>query len=169
MKVIEIIEEKKTPDGTFAGVRFDEETKKALDEFIKDNDIPNPIDLNKVHSTLLYSKKYLPDYKAAGKLDEPWEGEFKHFSIFGSTPEDGGEASKCLVMEYSCPEQTARFDELMEKHKATYDFDEYKPHVTLSYDVGGLDEKKLPKFKKGLRIVEEYQEDLSLDWKNTET
>jgi hypothetical protein len=54
----------------------------------------------------------------------------------------------------------------MKLHKAEYDFDEYKCHITLSYDIGDFDYKKLnPKdFVKSIEVVKEYQEDLNLDW-----
>lgn len=164
MKVKDIIEEGKKPDGSFAGLKFSTDTQTALKEYIEKNEIPNPLNTNKIHSTLLYSKKYLPDYKPAGKLDKSWFGSPTHFSIFKSNKKTGGTGSNCLVLEYKCSEQSSRFDELMEKHAATYDFDEYKPHITLSYDVGDLDYKKLPKFSKQLEIVEEYGENLNLNW-----
>jgi 2'-5' RNA ligase len=55
----------------------------------------------------------------------------------------------------------------MKKHDATYDFPEYKPHITLSYDIGDLDEKNLPdigKYVDEIGIDEEYGEDLDLNW-----
>jgi len=163
MKLTEITESSKDPEGTYAGVKFCDDTKKAIKTFMEENEIPNPIESDKMHSTLLYSRNYLPDYKPTGKLDEAWTGEVKHFSIFPNNPKNGGDNTNCLVLEYTCKEQSKRFDELMDAHDATYDFDEYKPHVTLSYSVGDLDHKKLPKFKNPLKIVEEYSENLNLN------
>lgn len=164
MKLMNIVKESKQPDGTYAGLKFNSDTKEILKKYIEDNNIPNPLDVDKIHSTLLYSRNYLPEYKPAGKFDKSWIGNPKHFSIFESNPKNGGDGSNCLVLEYKCSEQTTRFDELMEKHDATYDFDEYKPHITLSYDVGDLDYKNLPMIEEELEIVEEYSEDLNLDW-----
>jgi len=163
MKLEEITENKKEPTGTYASVHFNEDTITALDEYIKENDIPNPVDTKKVHCTLLYSRNHLPEFQPQGKLDPAWEGTFKQFSVFGSNPENDRDGS-ILVMEYNCPEQSKRFDELMDAHDATYDFDEYKPHITLSYDMGDFDIEKLPKFEKPLKIVEEKGEDLNHDW-----
>ena len=45
---------------------------------------------------------------------------------------------------------------------ATYDFDEYKPHITLSYDVGVLE---FPDNEYTLDLgFNEYKEDLEEDW-----
>lgn len=167
MKTKDII--KKIPDGTYAGIKFAVDTKQAIKKYMKDNKIPNPLNTNKIHSTLLYSRKYLPDYKPAGILTNPWIGKAKQFSIFLADPKNGKDGSNCLVLEYECAEQSARFDELMNEHDATYDFDEYKPHITLSYNVGDLDVKKLPKFEENLEIVEEYVKDLNLNYAESAT
>ena len=110
MKSNEFIIENKQK-GTYAAVRFGEDTKKAIAEYIKENDMPN-----------------------------------------------------CLIMEFECVKLTARHKELMEEHDATYDFDEYKTHITFSYDIGEMDHKDLPAFTGPVDIVEEYGEDLDIDW-----
>ncbi len=165
MKMADVLMEKKPTKtkGTYAGLKFSDDTIKMIKEYIEKNDIPNPLNGDDFHSTLLYSRKYLPEYEATGKFDESWTGDPNHFSIFPSNPKNGGDGSNCLVLEYTCKEQVARFDDLMDKHDATYDFDEYKPHVTLSYDVGDLDYKNLPELETALEIVEEYGEDLKID------
>jgi len=97
----------------------------------------------------------LPDYEPIGKLDETWTGKFTKFSIFPSNPNN-------LVLEYVCKPQSERFNKLMDSHDATYDFDEYKPHITLSTDVGDFDHKKLPKILEPLEIVEEYSKKIKI-------
>lgn len=169
MKLTEITKTKKTPDGTYAGVKFNPKTIKAIEAFIKDNGIPNPIRTEKIHTTLLYSKKYLPDYEARGKLDDMMVGKPTRFEKWPSQPGDDGKVAMYLVLKYDCPDLIARHKDLMDEHDAKYDFNEYKPHITFSYDVAGLQCKDLPKFEEDIEIVEEYSEDLNLDWakKNT--
>jgi hypothetical protein len=75
-------------------------------------------------------------------------------------------------MKFKCEELNARHKELMDEHDATYDFPEYKTHVTLSYDIGDMDETKLPDVIKTIgemKIVKEYGEDLDLDWAKNNT
>lgn len=161
MKMSELFEEKK--QGTYAGVKFDTETNKALHKYMSDNDIPTSVRPDKLHSTLLYSRKHLPNYEPQGKIDPPWIGKPKKFDVWPS--KDSG--TDCLVLEYDCPELVKRHKELMKEHDATYDFPDFKPHVTLSYDIGDLDVSALPDIKKAipeLKIVEEYKEDLDLNW-----
>ena len=161
---LEDIMEKEEKKGTYAGVRFSDTTTKAVEQYSKDNDIPHPLKAGKMHSTILYSRKHLPDYKAAGNYDKPMVGKPTKFGVWESSPDDGSEPTKCLVLEYECPDLVKRHKSLMKEHEATYDYDPFKSHITLSYDVGDLDHKKLPAFEEEIEIVSEYQEDLDLDW-----
>ncbi len=54
------LKETKKQKGTYAGLKFDNESNKALIKLVNELGIPNPIDINDIHMTLLYSKKYLP-------------------------------------------------------------------------------------------------------------
>jgi len=165
MRLIDLIsEDKKENKGSYAAIRFNKDTIDGIKKYIKENDIPNHTKFDKMHTTLLYSRKYLPEYKPAGKLDKPMIGKGKGFEVWDSQPDNDGHVAKCLVMCYDCPELVKRHEELMEEHGATYDFDDYKPHITFSYDVADMKHKDLPKFDGKIEIVEEYGEDLNLDW-----
>ena len=131
-------EQKQNNKGTYAGVRFDEDTTKRIRTFIEENEIPNGVPNNKLHTTLLYSRKYLPDYKAAGQYDDPLVGEPTEFDVWESQPDDKGETSNCLVLQYECDPLSERHKSLMDEHGATFDYDEYRPHVTLSYNIGDM-------------------------------
>lgn len=167
MKLTDVLTEDTKP-GTYAGVHFDQETIDKIIKYIKENDIPNPVPKNKLHTTLLYSRKYLPDFKAEGKLDKPMSGTPDQLVVWETNGKERNEpTSRCLILKYKCPELVKRHDFLMDTHKATYDFPEYIPHVTLSYDIGDMDIEELPDPKKTIDqivIVEEYQETLNLDW-----
>lgn len=161
MKLVEIHEQ--TTRGTYAGCKFNPTTVAQLAAFTAEHNIPNAVDSSKFHSTILYSRKYLPNYSAAGKYPTPLVGTFTKFDVWQS--KDG---ANCLVLEYSCPELVKRHNELMATHGATYDFPNYKTHVTLSYNIGDFDWKHLPAYSHKLLISEEYQEDLDLDWATTQ-
>lgn len=167
LKLQEIFEAAETR-GTYAAVKFDEDTKDAILEYIKEHDIPNPISRDKMHCTVLYSRKYCPDYEPLGKIDPPWIGEPTKFEVWESRGKLRDEEPKrCLVLKFKCDKLNERHKELMDEHDATYDFPEYKTHITLSYDIGDMDETKLPdihKFLDVIKIVEEYGEDLDLSW-----
>lgn len=88
MKVSELFE--KEEQGTYAGVRFSPSTNDALIKYTKDNKIPKPIKPDEIHTTLLFSRKYLPDYKPAGKLGEPMVGTPTNLDIWPSQPNENG-------------------------------------------------------------------------------
>ena len=84
-----------------------------------------------MHCTLLYSRKHCPDYKPLGKLNRPLHIQFGGFEIWPTQ-----DKKHALIVRLDAPEMIARHNNLMKEHGATYDYDEYKPHITLSYDVG---------------------------------
>lgn len=170
MKLEQLLEEAKkgkTKDskGTYAGVRFDDDTVQRIKTFIKENEIPNSVADKSLHTTVLYSRKHLPEYKAAGEYEEPLVGEPTEFDVWKSQPDDDGETSNCLVLQYECEPLVERHNSLTKEHGATFDYDEYKPHVTLSYNIGDMDINNLDPATIGdIKIVSEYQEELSFDW-----
>lgn len=147
--------------GAYIGVNFNKHTITALTKFCKENNVPKRFRRDRCHATILYSKKPCPGIKPMGKLNE--KAAFKGWDIFPNYDN----TKKVLVMLLDSPWMVSRHNELMDKHDASYDFDEYKPHVTLSYDVGNdFDVDKLPDFPQELSLINEYYEDLVIDWQN---
>lgn len=171
MRAYELFEEDDNlPDGTYAGVKLSSKSVKAIADYCEGNNLPNPTPPEKLHVTLLYSRKYLPDYEAYGLYKEPLIGKPDGFDVWESSPEDPDEKpSRCLVLKIDCEELVKRHKKLMKEHGATFDYDEYNPHVTFSYDIENIDEKDLPPFTKPIVLVKEYQEDLNLDWAEDNT
>lgn len=171
MNLQEIMLEKKTekaPDGTYVGVKFSKKTNDAIKKFAKELKIPNLISRDKMHTTLIYSRKHF-DYSKdsmVGKIDPPWTGKAKEFHVWECRDE---KKSKALVIAYDCSELKKEHNRIMKKYEATYDFPEYISHVTLSYDLEGFNPKDidLSTFPE-IEIVEEYTTDLVLDWQNKE-
>jgi patatin-like phospholipase/acyl hydrolase len=64
------------------------------------------------------------------------------------------------VLELDSPYLHGRFAEAMALG-ATYDFDEYIPHITLSYNAGDIDIEALNHNSMDINLVEEYVESLS--------
>lgn len=140
-------------DGIYVGVRFSPLTKERLSSLQRELDIPNPLDPEEFHCTVCYSREGIP-----------WrDGEVSstaHPTSWQVYPTKDGK--KCLVIELDS-------DYLRRRHHvartlgATHDYPTYKPHVTLSYDVGDftLDGVPVPDFV--FEIVEEYSEALDTD------
>lgn len=154
--------------GTYAGLRFSNKSINKFNKLIDRFDIPNKVGDDIFHSTLLFSRKHLPKFKALGKLKNKMIGIPNTCEIWNTS---GDKPKQALVLKFGCKEQIHRHKELMDLHKGTYDFPNYIPHVTLSYNVGeDFDLDELNKYIKDnrdkleLEIDSEYQEELDLNW-----
>ncbi len=155
MRLYEIESDK----GSYAAVKFDPTTTEALKEYQYDNHIPNPLQPDEFHSTVMFSRKYIPTFKALGELPS-WGGMFTKWDIFPS------EEEKALVLKYDCHELSERFDQIIKEYGATWDHKNFQPHITLSYNVDELDISKLPKYDGPIILITEYNNDLDLGWAN---
>lgn len=142
--------------GTYVAVRYDKRTAIDLLAKCKLIGIPNLVDPDSLHTTLIYSLTTLIDFEPIGEMKKSLQGVFIP-DIF-NTPS----GKKVLVLKLTDPWFGNRHTEIMERHKeATYTHPEYVPHITVSYDVGN--EFILPKeFTLDERpvIVSEYSETL---------
>ena len=143
--------------GSYAAVKFDPTTIKALEAYQYDNQIPVPLTSDEFHSTVMFSRNYVPDFQTLGEIPK-WEGMF---TKWGSFPSDDESA---LVLKYDCWQLKERFQEIMKKYDATWDHKDFTPHITLSYNVGDLDISKLPDYDGPIIIIEEYNNDLDIGW-----
>ena len=168
MRLVELTEKKKEEEkGTYAGYHFDPIEVEGIRRWAEDNGVPDVMPNDKMHSTLLFSRKHCPNYEALGQLEAPIDAEVDGKEIWPT--KDGKHA---LVIRLNAPDMLNRHEALMQEHGATYDYDEYKPHITVSYDVG--DEFPLGDMSdigdylpdRMIHAVEEYQEELTLDWQN---
>ena len=111
-------------EGVYGSFKLTQESAKKLSDWIIDSEIVEPIDTKDLHLTTTYSKidpkqEILPSNKTNIALN------YKEFSI--------ATYGRALVLEVTS-------DELEEIHKlasdagASYDYDTYKPHITISYN-----------------------------------
>lgn len=159
MKLHEIA--KKVPDGSYVAVRYDEESKDALYEFAKNLNLPNLLPKEKYHTTLIYSRKYNPNIKIDQSL-YPLKVKGNELHVFETQ-----DNKRAAVMKFDSKELVERHNFLMSEYQLEYDYDEYIPHITLSYDIGDMDLDFSGEFPT-MVVVEEYKEDLILDWQNKE-
>lgn len=101
-----------------------------------------------LHVTVCYSKEPMivptPD---TGKLITMFKGKITHFD------------ENTTVYEFEDPRLTARHKEFTTKYGASYDYDEYRAHVTLSY-TGNVDVPPFPgKLILGSEVIEDINEE----------
>lgn len=152
---IEVAKPVKDP-GIYMCAKFDQASCEALAQVQKLLGVENPVSAEKLHTTIVYSRKTVDLFPASG-ISEParlvdvekWDTKYGN-TIVG-----------VLESDYL----HSRFKDAMDAG-ATYDFDDYKPHVTLAYDsriedISGV--KRLLTLPVDLTIIKEDAESLDLD------
>jgi hypothetical protein len=146
--------------GVYVAVKPTQQSIIELNLMIQECDIPNAIDGNKLHSTIVFSRKY--DQILINK-ENIYEATIEHFRIFKTREGNSG-----LVIEMKSKDIVSRHMYFMKKYNLTYEFDEFIPHMTLTYNLTpGFDCSKLPVNRIKLFFHGEYVEDLNLEWKKS--
>lgn len=144
-------------EGLYVAAFFSDETNNLLAGYCSKNNIPNSVPAPSLHTTIVYSRVPVLGFEPNHTLEVPVNTTYAKLDVWETQA-----GPKCLVLHFFSPYLHIRFQEAMSLG-ATYDFDEYKPHVTLSYDIGDLDHTKLPAITFPLVIAGEYSESLDLD------
>lgn len=115
-------------NGTYFGVVPDEEGMEKVKDLIKKLKLKSPIEEEKIHVTLMYSEdKGNPLIPPSSDL--VYEAKPVSFALFG--PE-----KNCLVVKLESADLQARHNELL-ANGFIHSYDDYSPHITLSYDYDG--------------------------------
>lgn len=160
-------DDKKDPDkpetGAFVGVKFSELTVEELLKLIEALNIENPTNADELHCTVMYTKSDVPDLldMDGQSYDPPLVATGDKFEIFKTQDEND-----CLVLRIKCDELVERHEAIKDKYSAVYTHDEFKPHITLSYNCNefDLDAANEKKSIDSIEIVEEYVTSLNSDW-----
>lgn len=159
----DILKESKPEDerGVYVAVKYNQSARDDLLEFIKDYKIPSVLKAEDFHTTLIYSKKW-DNITCLNDNMEDLEivAHPKELHVFETF-----DKKRALVILLDCPYLNERHKYLMKKYDLTYDYPEYIPHITVSYDIGDMEIPKDVKFPKFFRIQSEYQEDLNTEKK----
>ena len=146
--------------GVYVAVKYNQSACDDLLEFIKEYKIPSSLKAEDFHTTLIYSRKWDDITDLNDDMEDSeivaYPKELHVFETF--------DKKRALVILLECPYLEERHKYLMKKYDLTYDYPEYLPHITVSYDIGDMEIPKDVKFPKFFRLQSEYQEDL-----NTET
>lgn len=153
------LKERQVEKGTYIAWRYSEDTLRNLEIWLLNNDIPNPIEKEKIHSTVIYSRVQL-DIEPKGKF---FGNEYAQTNRLGTF--DTQDGKRALIWFIDCPAMVDRHNYIMETTAATYDYDKFQPHITFSYDIPenyDVDKLTIHGLPLILTLVSEYKEDL--DW-----
>ena len=130
MKLATLMEYAKHKDGTYVSMDLNEDCRQLLDHFVEMNlGLTERVDPSTYHITLIYSRTPVPSAESYIGLSTTSTASVAGYEVF-PTKNDG----HCLVMRLKFP-----FAELMNNkltaEGATSDYTEYKPHLTIAYDM----------------------------------
>ena len=144
--------------GSYVGLRVLYPSHDHLFEYCQANGIPaDRAKFEKyLHATVIHSRKY--DLVET----EPKTVHVARFASFDLFDSRLGQQD-ILVVKLNAPSVVERHEYLMAKHGFTYDFPEYHPHVSLSYNFTG-DIDRLPPIDFPILLGLEYHEQLRPNW-----
>lgn len=127
------------PGGTYSSIIPSMECKEELLAFCTKIGIPNLIDSDEYHCTLIYSKQSCPDI-VNEDFGLPFNALITGYKVLGTD-------EKVLVLELYCPAATRLHDIFMKKYGATHDYPEYIAHITIASEFEGELPQELPEFE----------------------
>lgn len=109
--------------GTYIAATPTEESLDSLEKLQKRLGIKNPVSRDEMHCTIIYSLRGDPNVRPYNK---GWTAEASGLRLLG-------ENKNCLVLELESEDLQRRHEQL-KYNGLTHTFDEYIPHITLSYE-----------------------------------
>lgn len=140
MKLATLSQYAKHKDGTYVSMNLDDQSRQLLDNFVEMNlGLTERVDPSTYHITVCYSRTPVPTAEFIEGLETETDASVIGYEVF-PTKNDG----KCLVMRLKFT-----FAEFLNKRLsdegATSDYPEYKPHLTIAYDMNQeIDPETLP-------------------------
>ena len=138
--------------GMYMAVDFTEATQRAITEYAEIAKVPDPVMAPSLHCTLVYSRTKVP-------MEPSHDCNYEIAKVKGLELWPVADGKNVLVLTLESKYLTNRFNEAISLG-ATYDYDEYKPHITLSYDAGEFDIASAPPITFDVELNSEYIEEL---------
>lgn len=132
MNIASLSQYAKHKDGTYVSLEMSQESRDLLDNFVEMNlGLKERVDKKTYHITVIYSRTPVPSAEQLLHMNTsiPVEAQPIGYEIF-PTKSDG----YCLVMRIICPYAT-RINSQLNAAGATSDYPDYKPHITIAYDI----------------------------------
>ncbi len=117
-------------DGTYVSMDMSNGCKDILDHFVEMNlGLSERVDKSTYHITIIYSRTPVPSAENYAGSTTDIEATVSGYEVF-PTKNDG----KCLVMRLDFP-YANMLNKQLTAEGATSDYDSYKPHMTIAYDI----------------------------------
>jgi hypothetical protein len=149
--------------GTYIAVRVKAESERLIREFMELYNVPivYPNLEKRRHVTLISSDDDIVDefnQLSCNPLLKFWAMP-KAWDVFPTR-----EGNRCLVLKIDCPTLVKRHDDILSAYKIKDRYDEYKCHISFSYDIEDYDISQLPAFQAPIILDGEYCETFNMNW-----
>jgi hypothetical protein len=112
--------------GTYICAVPSDEHAENITQFCIDYNIPNPVSQNSLHATLIYCDQININEQITN-VDTNYSGSDFELDVWNDGKND------ILVMKFNSIDLIQRHEQLRCQYEFTHGFDNYTPHVTLSY------------------------------------
>jgi len=130
MKLATLTQYAKHKDGTYVSMDLTDECRDLLDHFVEMNlGLTERVDKSTYHITIIYSRTPVPSAELYSRTESTGHALVTGYDVF-PTKNDG----KCLVMRLDFP-FAVMLNKQLTAEGATSDYDSYKPHMTIAYDM----------------------------------
>lgn len=142
---------------------------KNADEIVKwakSQGLSTTLPADDMHVTIAFSKQKVDWSDMGDHFDEirvPALNKFEHGGF--RKVERLGENGEVVVLRFDHQELQKRWKQLCDKG-CSWDYDGYKPHITLSYNADGVDVEKMTPFQGEIVLGPEIFEDVDSDWRD---
>lgn len=133
---------------------------KEILKHYSDQGVGGLIDAEKLHATITYSKTPVNWMK----MGESWNPELKVNAGGARLNEVFGENKDTLVLAFASSELTYRHERMIEDG-ASWDWPEYQPHLSISYEFSG-DASKITPWQGNIEFGPEIFEGLNEEWQS---
>lgn len=148
------------PHGTYAEIKLDEQTTNYINSLMDHLGIENRTELHELHTTIVYSKTPCEGAMVLDGMPTPFNGTIRKLQVWPT--QDG---KNCLVAIVDCPLANRLHQHFRNHHSASHDFDDYTPHITLSYDCDKNKSYTLPDGNHPIRYTNLKVKPLDPKWK----
>jgi hypothetical protein len=130
-----LAEFEKKEKGSYACVKLSTASSNKLYKWILKNNINSPVDSKTYHTTLAYSRKYIPGLEKMNP-SLPIVAKAVEWDLFDDNS---------LVLKLNSAELHKIFNEIIDMG-ATYDYETFIPHLTVATNYSGAVPDKIPTF-----------------------
>jgi hypothetical protein len=147
-------------------VRRDVLNADAIVKWAKKAGFKTTLPADDMHVTLAFSKSPVDWMKAGDNWGGEQDGKLKVRPGGVRVLEKFGDGAGCIVLAFSCSELTWRHEQIKRDAGASWDYPDYNPHITITYDVGDLDWQKVEPYRGPIVLGPEIFEEIDEDWKS---